>query len=58
MPESAILIGLQASGKTTFYRRHLAGHVHAGRVDAVRPSGCTASPSGSPPSWPCRWAYG
>ncbi|NKZ05602.1 ATP-binding protein [Actinomadura latina] len=31
MPELAILIGLQASGKTTFYRRHLAGHVHVSK---------------------------
>lgn len=28
----AVLIGLQASGKTTFYRRHLAGtHVHVSK---------------------------
>ncbi|GAA3936764.1 hypothetical protein GCM10023085_17720 [Actinomadura viridis] len=30
--ELAILIGLQASGKTTFYRRHLAGtHAHVSK---------------------------
>lgn len=27
-PELAILIGLQASGKTTFYKQHLAEHTH------------------------------
>jgi predicted kinase len=30
--ELAVLVGLQASGKTTFYRRHLAGtHVHVSK---------------------------
>ncbi|GAA1560489.1 hypothetical protein GCM10009678_49230 [Actinomadura kijaniata] len=32
MPELAVLIGLQASGKTTFYRRRLAAsHVHVSK---------------------------
>jgi predicted kinase len=32
--EVAVLIGLQASGKTTFYRRHLAQtHVHVSKDD-------------------------
>lgn len=32
MPDLAILIGLQASGKTTFYLRHLAAtHVHVSK---------------------------
>ncbi|GIH93420.1 AAA family ATPase [Planobispora siamensis] len=33
-PEVAILVGLQGSGKTTFYRRVLAGtHVHVSKDD-------------------------
>ncbi|MFI7675991.1 AAA family ATPase [Actinophytocola sp. NPDC049390] len=32
MPEVVVLIGLQASGKTTFYRQRLAGtHVHVSK---------------------------
>lgn len=34
MPEVAILVGLQASGKTTFFRQRLAGtHVHVSKDD-------------------------
>ncbi len=31
MPDLAILIGLQASGKTTFYKQHLSGHIHVSK---------------------------
>ncbi|KWX05331.1 kinase [Carbonactinospora thermoautotrophica] len=34
VPEVAVLIGLHASGKTTFYRQHLAAtHVHVSKDD-------------------------
>jgi hypothetical protein len=31
LPDLAIPIGLQASGKTTFYKQHLSGHIHVSK---------------------------